>query len=84
MDLSKILADIIHDFLELSCKLAAEERAYLVHELAQEPVSSDAIEIHSAFSFGGKIIIVGNAEASECWLYSPKLCKILKLRWECS
>lgn len=79
--LSCVLADIIQDFLEMTCKLAEKERTYLVRELAQESVSSDAIEIHAAFSIGGRIIVVGNAQASECWLYAPKARKILKMRW---
>ena len=79
--LSQVMADIVQDFLEMSCKLAEKERAYLVNELVQEPVSSEAIQIHPAFSIDGRIIVVGNGHASECWLYAPKVKKILKVQW---
>ncbi len=78
MTTPRVLHDIIQDFLEVACKLAEKEQDYLVKELAQEPPLAEAIEIHPAFSVDGKIIVVGNTPASECWLYTPKGKKILK------
>ena len=78
---SPTLADIIQDFLEVTCKLAETEQTYLVKELAQGAVSSEAIEVHPAFSVDGRIIVVGNTPALECWLYSPKAGKIFKAKW---
>ena len=74
------LADIIQDFLEVTCKLAEKDQIYLVKELGQDHAASEAIEIHPAFSIDGRIIVVGNGHASECWLYAPKVKKILKVQ----
>lgn len=81
MTASRVLHDIIQDFLEVACKLAEKEQDYLVKELAREPAFSEAIAIHLAFSVDGKIIVVGNTPASECWLYAPETGKILKTKW---
>ena len=79
--LPHVLADIIQDFLEITCKMPEKERVYLVRELAREAVSSETIEVHPAFSVEGKIIIVGNKTAEECWLYSPVIRRIMKTKW---
>ena len=79
--LSKVLADIIQDFLEITCRLPEKERLYLLHELAKKSFSAEVIEIHPAFSVENKIIVVGNITADECWLYVPKTQKILKAIW---
>ena len=79
---SQVLADIIQDFLEMTCRLAAAERAYLVAALVQGPVSAEAIQIHPAFSVDKRMIVVGNTDASECWLYAPETGKILKSKWQ--
>ncbi len=78
--LPQVLADIIRDFLEIACQLAETEQAYLMRELEQTSVSSEGIEVHPAFSVDGKVIIIGNKSASECWLYSPETGKILKIK----
>ncbi len=80
--LPQVLADIIRDFLEIACRLAESERAYLMRELEQTPASSEGIEVHPAFSVDKKIIVVGNTPALECWLYSPKAGKIMKTTWK--
>ena len=80
----KVLADIIQDFLEMNCKLAEKDRAYLVRELSQESLTSEAIEVHPAFSVDGKIIVVKNSPAMECWVYAPKARKITKAKWNCA
>ena len=80
--LSRVLADIIQDFLEISCRLPEKERHFLLHELAKKSFSSEVIEIHPAFSVENRLIVVGNTAAAECWLYTPKVRKILKARWQ--
>ena len=60
---TKVLADIIQDFLEMNCKMPEKERSYLVRELGHEPFASEAIEVHPAFSVDGKIVVVKNTPA---------------------
>ena len=80
---TKVLADIIQDFLEMNCKMPEKERSYLVRELGHEPFASEAIEVHPAFSVDGKIVVVKNtpAPAMECWIYAPRAKKIRKAKW---
>ncbi len=70
---------VLDDFLELGRFLTDEERILLLGELRASQIGVDSIDIHTAFSIDGRLVVLmASPQIHECWLYYPKAGKIEK------
>ncbi len=70
---------ILEDALEVSCFLSRAERFLLMEELRRQGTQASTIEIHPAFSFAKRALLVLQGQAiEECWVYNPKEKRIVK------